>query len=314
MSSNLNVTISVVIPTRDRPVPLARLLARLGNPGRFIDVIVVDDGSELPVTSTAPGVTIIRNERPRYLSAARNAGANRAKGDILVFADDDCVLDGDAVRRLGTVLLKDRGVGVAGPVIAYLEKPSTIWSAGNVRKRWTDRAHFRAQGLPLESAHRLRPDCMEFPTVFAIRRELFERIGGFDVERYPMHMSEGDLCQRVRQLGYRISLVPGAVVWHDLPLRSPWTRRLHAVGWRAYFVGRDRVSFLRHSPSSLDKRVVHFAFWFGVLVPVYLAAFMLDPGTPLRERLEEMRLFLLGNWHGLRNARIPAAVENWDSR
>jgi GT2 family glycosyltransferase len=308
MLPNRKLTVSVIIPTRDRPEALGRLLDRLGDFNQLAEIIVVDEASDPPVALSDPKITVIRHVRPKYLSAARNSGAILATGDVLIFVDDDCVLDGEAIRFLGGALAGEPSIGVAGPVIAYLEEPSTIWSAGNVRRRWTDRAHYRAQGLPLGRATRLSPDCMEFPSVFAIRRDLFRQLGGFDATNYPMHMSEGDLCQRARMLGYKVRLVPDAVVWHDIPVHSSWMRRLHVVGWRAYFVGRDRVVFMRHSPVSAAERAMHLLFWFGVLVPAYLVAIIFDSQSSSRARLGEARLFLLGNWHGLRGTLLTSAL------
>ena len=70
-----------------------------------VEVIVVDDGSRLPVhTFISPffdkmNLTIItqKNSGP---SRARNAGAKRAKGDILAFTDDDCMPSPDWLKSL----------------------------------------------------------------------------------------------------------------------------------------------------------------------------------------------------------------------
>jgi glycosyltransferase involved in cell wall biosynthesis len=90
--------ISIVIPTYDRPRPLATLLealARLDDSSHRFEVVIVDDGSPHPAE---PGVAAFR-ERLRLNvirqdnagpAAARNRGAACAVGDRLVFIDDDC--------------------------------------------------------------------------------------------------------------------------------------------------------------------------------------------------------------------------------
>ena len=83
--------LSVVIPTKTRPESLARVLAALAPqigavPGGA-EILVVDDGSEEPI-EVPPGVTLLRQE-PAGPAVARNAGAARAQGEVLLFLGDD---------------------------------------------------------------------------------------------------------------------------------------------------------------------------------------------------------------------------------
>jgi glycosyltransferase involved in cell wall biosynthesis len=99
-------TVSVVIPTRNRPGMLreavACVLAQLDVP---LEVIVVDEGSTPPVTEQAPEllddprVRIVRHDEPRGLPAARNAGVAVAAGDWLAFCDDDDLWAPDKLAR-----------------------------------------------------------------------------------------------------------------------------------------------------------------------------------------------------------------------
>jgi GT2 family glycosyltransferase len=86
--------ISVIIPTRNRPRHLVETLAMLRVQKleeEAYEVIVVDDGSKPPVGASAAGVHLVRLEG-RERSAARNAGAAVASGEVLVFLDDDIVV------------------------------------------------------------------------------------------------------------------------------------------------------------------------------------------------------------------------------
>jgi len=95
--------VSVVIPTRDRHAFLAQALASVAaQTYPKIEVIVIDDGSRIPVsrdllraslkTGEAGGIipaTLIRLARPKGAAAARNAGVRKARGGLVAFLDDD---------------------------------------------------------------------------------------------------------------------------------------------------------------------------------------------------------------------------------
>src|SRR5437870_3627411 len=91
-------TFSIIVPTFQRPVQLAtclQALAGLRYPRERFEVFVVDDGSSVPPSDV---VARIRGEINITLliqhhsgpAAARNAGAERARGHVLAFTDDDC--------------------------------------------------------------------------------------------------------------------------------------------------------------------------------------------------------------------------------
>lgn len=87
-------TISVIIPTRDRPAFLQRALASVAAQTRPPDeVIVVDDGDAPMDPAPGTGVRWVRQEAPHGAARARNLGASVAGGTLLAFLDDDDTWD-----------------------------------------------------------------------------------------------------------------------------------------------------------------------------------------------------------------------------
>ncbi|MGH2951859.1 MAG: glycosyltransferase family 2 protein, partial [Solirubrobacterales bacterium] len=92
------MTVSVVVPTRDRPESLARCLRALaGQELGELEIVVVDDGSRDRGTVEA---VVARTSRARVIrlpgrgpAAARNVGARAAEGRVVCFTDDDCEAD-----------------------------------------------------------------------------------------------------------------------------------------------------------------------------------------------------------------------------
>jgi glycosyltransferase involved in cell wall biosynthesis len=92
------VSVSVLVPTRDRREALRRALRSVARQEAVdLELVLVDDGSEPPVDERAvpelaqfEGRTVrLRHARPRGVAAARNAGIEAANGDWLAFLDDD---------------------------------------------------------------------------------------------------------------------------------------------------------------------------------------------------------------------------------
>ncbi len=123
MSSGL--FISVVIATRNRAESLKDTLASLTGQSRQADeVIVVDNGSS---DHTREVVTSFRDmsnisyvyEAVKGIPHARNTGIQEAKGDIVVFIDDDCVAEEDWLKNLEIPFIRDPNIGVVGGEITY---------------------------------------------------------------------------------------------------------------------------------------------------------------------------------------------------
>lgn len=86
------VTATVIVPTYNRPRMIAACIAALQAQDADIDIVVVDDGSPTPLPDLpdAPHpLTVIRQDNAGP-AAARNRGAHAARGDWLLFTDDDC--------------------------------------------------------------------------------------------------------------------------------------------------------------------------------------------------------------------------------
>jgi glycosyltransferase involved in cell wall biosynthesis len=99
-------SVSVVVPTRDRPFALEACLAALDAQtiAEQLEVVVVDDGSVdrhtvAAVVARHASARLIRKNR-QGPAAARNAGARAARADVLCFTDDDCVPEAEWAARL----------------------------------------------------------------------------------------------------------------------------------------------------------------------------------------------------------------------
>lgn len=236
-SAGAEVRVSAVIPVKDDPTGLARLLAALADPavhaGRIREVIVVDDGSEEAVVAPVvaprrglPPVRVLRHPVARGPAAARNAGVAVAGAAAVVF------LDADTVPRPGWL----------EPLLAHLADPEVVAVAPRIVPLVTDGGaltRYEAMRSALDMGRRparVRPGTRltYVPSAaMLIRREGFP---GFDES---MHVAEDvDLCWRMVAAGGTVRYEPRSHVAHDHRTRfGPWLRRRGFYGLGAAPLG-----------------------------------------------------------------------------
>ncbi|MFB7469524.1 glycosyltransferase family 2 protein [Kitasatospora sp. NPDC056184] len=207
----MTFSVSVVIPAHNAARTLAACLdsvyAQTHPPHQ---VIVVDDGSADATARIAEGYrhpaggppcTLVRQWPNRGVSAARNAGIAGATGDVVFFLDSDEALTPDSVANALEILEKDPECGCVHGVIA----PAPLFDDGPVERYRVLHAYWwRARGAGVvETA---------FFAQAAVRREVFERIGGFDES---LRDSEDlELSDRLAP-HYRIVLTERVMAYHD---------------------------------------------------------------------------------------------------
>lgn len=203
--------------------------------GRCLDscaglpTVVVDNASRdatRDAVEQRPGVQLIANASNRGFAAAVNQGVAALETELVLLLNPDAELQ-SSIDPLSEACLR-AGVGAAGGKL--VDDRGQVQTGFTVRRFPTPVALiFEVLGinrmLPRNPANR-RYRCLDMdldrpaeadqpPGAFLMfRREVWQQLGGFDTEFYPLWFEDVDFCRRVRDLGLKIQYVPQAIARH----------------------------------------------------------------------------------------------------
>lgn len=286
--------LGVVVPAYASPDDLRDCLAsvvasRLPD-GWALEVVVVDNASDERVAAEAERypVRLLRPGRNLGISGGRNAGmAELLHCDAVVFVDHDVTLEAGCLALLVRTFSAEPDVGVVTPRIFYRDAPERTWAAGTLIDLRTGRVRFVTEP---PSADPYEVDVA--PSVIMASRRALTATGGFDEDFFAV-WEDTDFCVRARKAGLGIMCVPAATALHRTPVTA--ADQIRHLASRAYWVGRNRVLFMRrHGTRPLG---------FVAMLPVYAAYYALvcfRAGKP-----RQVISFLRGTTHGLLNPTPP---------
>lgn len=226
--------VSVVVPAYNSAKELSHCLASvLSQTMPPVEILVVDDGStdETAEVAASKPVDLLRLPQNSGGAVARNRGAAKARGDILFFVDADVVLAQGATERVVRTFADSPEL--AAIFGSYDSKPPVQ----NLISQYRNLLHHYVHQLG-------DPEAFTFWTACgAIRRSIFEAMGGFDEAKAWRPIEDIELGYRLRQAGHRILLDKELQCTHlkrwtlvsmirtDVAYRAaPWARMILRAG------------------------------------------------------------------------------------
>lgn len=208
------------------------------------EIIVVDDTSTDGSTESLPveRARVIRPETRLGISAARNLGAAHSRGQVIVFSDAHVDVSPGFIEPLQAVLERP-GIGAAGPVVSQRDEPAVK----GYGFRWRDAA------LNIEWLSRQGTEPYPVPMLvgcfMAVRRDVFESLGGFDTGMIVYGHEDAEFSMRLWLHGYDCLLVPEVDVVHLFRTAHPYS-----VDWIATLHNLLRVAVM-HFDAERSRRV-----------------------------------------------------------
>ena len=302
-----DLDISVVICTRDRTDHLKKCLDSILVSDSLYREIMVIDGSRTRHNRDRVK-KIVKNVGGKYfyegrsgLSFARNLGVKKAAGDIIVFADDDFIVENGWITNLVENYKDDLVACCTGRMVSYRnDYISNLFESSLSKERGVKKRIFTKEGICFSAllknvrliTRRWLGDEAPIPWsigfgYFSVKKSVVNEVGFFDeslgVGTPSLGGEEVDMFYRILKVGYKVVYEPTAIIYHD------HRQNLNGVFKAAYDAGCSEGAFVRkHFKNDMYVNLFGVgAFFFHVFS---LIRTLLEPNSRFVRRLEFERL------------------------
>ena len=255
------------------------------------EIIVVDNASSEAgfekLEKEFSTVLFIKNPLNAGFAGGNNIGIKLAKGDFLLFLNNDTEVKKEFLEPLIACFLSDERIGMVSSKIKYFDAPDVIQYAGGIAiNPVTGRGKFVGNKLKDSSAYTgAKPTELIHGAAMMVSRKLLDTIGPMD-ENYFLYYEELDWCERAKKAGFYLYFAGDSVVYHKESVSVGKNSPL-----RTYYLTRNRLLFMR-------KNFQGPAFWISILYFCLVAfpknmAFYLFTG-----KIKLLKAFVKGTfWH-----------------
>jgi GT2 family glycosyltransferase len=216
--------VSIIIPSRDQSALLRKCITSVLQKSDYsnFEIIIIDNQSVEERTTrlyqryaSEPGIRIIQSADEFNFSRLVNLGATHARGQIFLLLNNDVeVINADWLTEMVSQVSRPE-VGVVGARLWYpngqLQHGGIILGMGVASHidgiRRNDPGYFARQ-------HLTQDFCAVTAACLAVRRDVFEKLGGFDELHLPVAFNDVDFCLRAREAGWRVIYTPHAELIH----------------------------------------------------------------------------------------------------
>lgn len=217
--------VTVIIPTRDQVQLMETCVGGLLNDTDYpdLEILIVDNDSQFPETRAF--FDRVKSETVRILdypgafnyAAINNFAAKQATGEVLVLLNNDIeVIHPDWLSELVSHALRP-GIGAVGARLYYpddhVQHDGIIIGMGGVAGYAHPRLERSAAGA-FGGSRVVRNYSAVTAAVLAIRKEIFDEVGGLDEINLAIAFNDVDFCLRVQEAGYHNLYTPFAELYH----------------------------------------------------------------------------------------------------
>jgi hypothetical protein len=291
---------------RDLTCDCLESLDRVAYPNHRVVVVDNDssDGSADFIRARFPQAALIQSGGNLGYTGGNNLGIRWALEqdcDYVHLLNNDATVAPDAISKLVAAAEACPEIGIVGPKVLFYDPPDLVWAAGG-RVDWKQlrgggSAHLyykrrsgEITGAPFDVDY--VPGCS-----LMARRAAIERTGLLDPDFFA-YCEDIDWAWRMRRAGYRIAVVPEAVVWH----RVSSTAGGATSPFPAYMITRNQL-LVHHKNVSSAQWLLYFPAYVLLIVPleVLLASMRLVVRRSFRARtfLRLCRAYAMGVAHFL---------------
>ncbi|WP_457640689.1 glycosyltransferase [Persephonella sp.] len=182
------------------------------------EIIIVDNASKDKTTKKIlkeleknKRVKVIYNKKNYGFAGGNNIGMKKSTGDFLIILNNDTVITPGWISRL-VYHASDKNTGLVGPVT------NNIGNEAKIDLEYSNLEEMEEKAFEYISKHWGKK--LELDRIAAFcwikRREIYEKIGGFDEKFFPAFFEDDDYCLRVKKAGYKIFCAEDVFIHHEL--------------------------------------------------------------------------------------------------
>jgi len=244
------LTVSVIIPSKDRLAGIERILNNLSTqdyPSALIEIILIDDGSTSPYIFSQNNLQIIRHQESHGAQQSRNEGLQIATGDIAFIMDDDIELIGNSFISKAVAVYENQ------PQVAALfsKKIDVIEKNGQILHH-----EFSTSKLTFYSGELLNKIMPSGPYTWghgpflSARRDIILKIGGYDgiygLNGGHSFREESDVYARIVAAGHLVWYLSEIEIHHHVIATGGHGSD---IGKRLFWIAHNHMIFIkRHIP------------------------------------------------------------------
>lgn len=213
-----NPTVSIIVLNWNKGNLTSQCLNEVwkNTSGVKYEIIVLDNGSTSdqidPLMNLSGPFKLIKLTRNRLFGEGNNIAAEQAKGEYLLFLNNDAFVTPGWLVPL-VEAMHDQRVGASGPMFLYpdgvvQECGSFIDVNGDPKQRGKGLEKPLQTTLDIQDVHYISAACL------LMRKNLYITLNGFSLDFEPAYYEDVDLCFRLRKLGYAVRYIPNSRVVH----------------------------------------------------------------------------------------------------
>lgn len=240
--------VSIIILNQELPLltRASAIAAASSLPDCYYEIVCVDNGSCFEnlthLYRSEVQMRIIELKHNHGFGDANNIAAKVARGDFLLFLNNDAFLCPGAISEMLHTFEMHPNCGAAGAVLRYpdgavQEAGCSINEDGTAVRHGRSSKNFNPNTLP-----RFVPVDYVSGACLMIRSRDFLSWGGFDPVYSPAYYEDADLCFRVRQKGKVVYLAKQAQCYH---VENATSIGLNSPSWATLQSEKNRITFLR---------------------------------------------------------------------
>ncbi|RAJ22860.1 glycosyltransferase family 2 protein [Pedobacter cryoconitis] len=232
-----------------------------------VEVILVDNGSREDHSAVFlkeyPELVYISSAKNLGFAGGNNLGIEKAKGEYLLFLNNDTEITGNLVSELSGALEENQEIGLISPLLLYFDAPDVIQYAGSTKMNYitcrnstigimeTDRGQYDTQYRETAFCHGAAMMC----------RKADLKTAGLMDENFFLYYEELDWCEKFKKAGKKIWFTGRTKVYHK---ESMSVGKESSI--KTYFMTRNRMLFIRRNTGWLNT-LLFSLYYMGIASP-----------------------------------------------